>query len=104
MQDRLWAILDGMMTLLRMCIQAVRGKPSQPRAATKVPPWGLLWLSFDLDASRIDAVSRSVFWGGAGLSEALESAPAAAGVPPLSTAAAVRALEESPESLWWLGA
>lgn len=104
MQDRLWAILDAMMTLLRVCCDALCGTPSQTGAAARIPSLGSFWLSIELDSSRMDVVSRSVFWGGAGPPEALQSAPVAVASPPLTTAAAVRAVGDAPESLWWLGA
>jgi hypothetical protein len=104
MHDRFWAILSGMLALLRMCPGALRGMLVIQSDARQVPCWGSLWLGAEFDASRMDAFCRSSFWGGAGLPQAPTSARPVAATLPLTSVVAMCTAGDPPESYWWLGA
>lgn len=99
MLNALWSLLIGMLAMLRTCGVAVRRAFDLQAGLSGTPGRGAIWFIPDLDASRLDAVSRSILWGGSG------SSPVRVAVDPAPLAAAtLRPADEPPESIWWLGA
>ncbi|MCY2965868.1 MAG: hypothetical protein NT069_19940 [Planctomycetota bacterium] len=99
MLNALWSLLIGLMAWVRACGLAVRSAFDWHVGLSGASGRGAIWLMPDFDASRLDAVSRAIFWGGSGSSPVrVVSDPA-----PLA-AATLRPVEEPVESIWWLGA